>query len=196
MVLPGAVRKPRATCVDDDQHHRHEQHVPYQSAATAAAVQKVRARQVLHSVGGGMNLPAGMTRVVLVPRTGARINCLVARSLWLRSRGLLGRPHLPPRTGMLIERCSSVHTVGMTYAIDVVFLAADFRVLRVVPGLQPLRAAWYPHASYALELGESQASAAGILAGEWLRPLTTLHHVHDARRASRARCEPSRGLPA
>lgn len=194
MVLPEPVRQPRTARMDDDQHHRHEKHLPCATAPAAAAVQKVCARQVLDPVGAGMILPAGMTRVVLVPRTGARINCLVARSLWQRTRGLLGRPRLPSRMGLLIERCSSVHTVGMVYAIDVVFLAADFRVLRVVSGLRPMRAAWCPHASYTLELGESQAAAAGIVVGELLRPLTTLHHVHGALRASRAVCGPRGGL--
>ena len=182
--------------MDNYQRYCHKQYVPCFATTAAAAMQKVRAWQVLDPVDNGMILPAGMTRVVLVPSTGARINCLVARSLWLRTRGLLGRPHLPPRMGMLIERCSSVHTVGMTYPIDVVFLAGDFRVLRVVSGLRPLRAAWCPHASYTLELGESQAAAAGIMVGELLRPLTTLHHVHGAPRPSRAVCEPRGGLTA
>jgi hypothetical protein len=45
-----------------------------------------------------------------------------------RLRGLLGRPVAP----LLLAPARSVHTVGMREAIDVVFLDADLRVLRVV----------------------------------------------------------------
>lgn len=143
-----------------------------------------------------MILPSGMTRVVLVPRTGTRINCLVARSLWLRTRGLLGRPRLPVRMGLLIERCSSVHTVGMMYPIDVVFLTLDFRVLRVVPSMRPTRATWCPHACYTLEMGGGEAEAAGVRAGELLRPLTVVHHAHGVTRAAQPLHGPREGLAA
>jgi hypothetical protein len=57
--------------------------------------------------------------------------CVVAESFTARLRGLLGRRALPAREGMLIRRESSVHTFFMRFAIDVVFLDADERVLRI-----------------------------------------------------------------
>jgi uncharacterized protein len=63
----------------------------------------------------------------------------LADSLFARARGLLGRSGLAPGDGLIIRPCSAVHTVGMTFPIDVVHLGADSRVLRVVADLRPWR---------------------------------------------------------
>ncbi|MCZ6804948.1 MAG: DUF192 domain-containing protein [Proteobacteria bacterium] len=39
-----------------------------------------------------------------------------------RMRGLSGSPPLKKNEGLLIVSCSSVHSFGMSYAIDLVFL--------------------------------------------------------------------------
>jgi hypothetical protein len=48
-----------------------------------------------------------------------------------RTRGLLGRDGLAPRTGMLFERARSVHTFGMRFPIAVSFLDGRLQVLAV-----------------------------------------------------------------
>ena len=55
-----------------------------------------------------------------------------ARLLGLAFRRRAGEP-------LLIPRCRSVHTFGMRFAIDVVFLDAHGRVLRVVERVPPRR---------------------------------------------------------
>ena len=47
-----------------------------------------------------------------------------------RTRGLRGRA-LDPDHGMLLERCRSVHTIGLAGPITVAFLDASSRVTRV-----------------------------------------------------------------
>jgi len=56
-----------------------------------------------------------------------------------RLRGLLGRPSLGPGAALVIERCGAVHTVGMRFPIDVVFLDRAWRVVRVVRNVRPGR---------------------------------------------------------
>jgi uncharacterized membrane protein (UPF0127 family) len=56
-----------------------------------------------------------------------------------RLRGLLGRSSLGRGAGLLIERCGSVHTVGMRFALDLVFLDRAWRVVRVVRKVRPGR---------------------------------------------------------
>lgn len=56
-----------------------------------------------------------------------------------RLRGLLGRPSLGPGAALLIDRCGSVHTVGMRFAIDAVFLDRAWRVTRVCREVRPGR---------------------------------------------------------
>ena len=54
-----------------------------------------------------------------------------------RLRGLLGRKLLPPGKGIIIKPCRSVHTVGMTFPIDVVFVDGKGRICRMVENLKP-----------------------------------------------------------
>lgn len=106
-----------------------------------------------------------MESATIATESGHAIRCSLAKSLWHRSRGLLARRRLPPRSGLLIERCSSIHTIGMTYPIDVVFLDASWRVLRVVPRVGLCRAAWCRRAKHTLEMAAGEAVRCGIVVG-------------------------------
>ena len=80
-----------------------------------------------------------------------------------RMRGLLGRPALGPAEGLLIAPCNSIHTVGMRYAIDVVFLDAEVRIVAVRHGLAPLRLAAARGARSVVELASGEARRLGLL---------------------------------
>ena len=67
---------------------------------------------------------------------------LVATTHAERMRGLLGRASLPIDHAMLLSPCRAIHTWGMQFAIDVVFLDADNRVTRTVAGVKPWRWVW------------------------------------------------------
>ena len=58
----------------------------------------------------------------------------LARSARARLLGLALLRDLPPDRALLIAGCRSVHTFGMRFALDVVFLDAAGRPLRVVRG--------------------------------------------------------------
>lgn len=64
---------------------------------------------------------------------------LIADGAWARMRGLLGRSGLPDGTGMLLSPCNSIHTMGMRFPLDVIFLDRDQQVVRVVKSLKPNR---------------------------------------------------------
>ena len=89
----------------------------------------------------------------------------VAERGWDRTRGLLGRPQLAACEGLLIMRCSSVHTVGMRYAIDVVFLDRHGAIARVVESLRPMRMAMCLGAASVLELAAGQARRLALRPG-------------------------------
>jgi len=65
----------------------------------------------------------------------------VARTsfFWERMIGLLGRRALPAGHGLLIVPCGAVHTLGMRFAIDLVFLDGAGHVLCCVAGVKPGR---------------------------------------------------------
>jgi len=73
---------------------------------------------------------------------GSRIKLWQATSILARMKGLLGRKSLPEQEGMLLDPCGSIHTVGMRFAIDVIFLDADWQVIGTRANLRPGRLAW------------------------------------------------------
>jgi uncharacterized protein len=87
--------------------------------------------------------------------------CVVAESFSARLRGLLGRSSLPAGEGMLI-RSESVHTFFMRFAIDVVFLDDDHRVLRVDANVGPWRLKACRGARSVLELAAGEARALSV----------------------------------
>jgi len=67
----------------------------------------------------------------------------VADTHWTRLRGLLGlKPgQFLPGSGLWILPCHGVHSLGMRFAIDVVYLDSDRTVVYVQSGLKPWRVA-------------------------------------------------------
>ena len=61
----------------------------------------------------------------------------VADSMLSRLVGLLGRRSLAPGSGLWIVPSSGVHTLGMVFTIDVVFLDEDLKVVGVRELLRP-----------------------------------------------------------
>ncbi|HET9152836.1 MAG TPA: DUF192 domain-containing protein [Solirubrobacterales bacterium] len=71
-----------------------------------------------------------------------------------RSRllGLAWRRRARAGTGLLIPRCSSVHTFGMRFAIDVYFLDRDGHVLATRRAVPSRRILWHRGAAAVLEI--------------------------------------------
>lgn len=60
-----------------------------------------------------------------------------ANSFFTRLRGLLGRTELSADQGLLISPCHSVHTLGMHFAIGVVFLNREGAVIHQIAEMPP-----------------------------------------------------------
>ena len=58
-----------------------------------------------------------------------------------RRRGLLGRDSLADDAAMFIAPCMAIHTVGMAFPIDVAFVDAQGRIVRMVHSMRPWRLA-------------------------------------------------------
>lgn len=102
---------------------------------------------------------------------------LVARSFLQRARGLLGRAHLADDEALLLRPCSSVHTFGMCFAIDVVFIDPQGVVVAVREALGPWRVARCRGAAAVLEMAAGAARRAGLVPGTHLRLASTLSVV-------------------
>jgi uncharacterized membrane protein (UPF0127 family) len=95
------------------------------------------------------------------------VNAAVADTFWRRLRGLLGRDGLRVGEGLVIEPCTSVHMLGMTFALDVLHLDRSGTVIRTVPGLRPGQfgpLVWRSHV--AVELPVGTIAATGTATGD------------------------------
>jgi len=78
-----------------------------------------------------------------------------AETFRARAKGLLGACHLSASEALWLTPCRAVHTVGMRFAIDVVFLDVHGAILRVTHSLPPYRLAYCLRAASVLELAAS-----------------------------------------
>ena len=99
----------------------------------------------------------------------------VARSLWSRFMGLMGRSHIDPDEGLWLAPCRSIHMFFMRTPIDVAFLDRQGSVVRAVSemrpwSLRPISVTLLPvrGAHSALELAPSSLSRLGIEPGSRL----------------------------
>ncbi|MBN1517752.1 DUF192 domain-containing protein [Candidatus Sumerlaeota bacterium] len=93
----------------------------------------------------------------------------VARTKGARTRGLLGRRRLSRGEGMWIVPCGSIHTLFMQFAIDVLYLDREQRVVRMEPALRPWNFSWGPvGAQSVLELPAGVIRATGTQTGDRL----------------------------
>ena len=81
-----------------------------------------------------------------------------ADTFWRRSRGLLFRRGLAAGAGLWIVPCSSIHMFGMCFSLDVLFLDADLRVVKIVRKVRP----------FGMALGGPRAHSVVEIAAGWL----------------------------
>ena len=126
-------------------------------------------------------------RYSLVPVTGSVVFCArnqthgtvlcaraeLASGFQGRSRGLLGRAQLSTDEGMLFEaepfRFMWMHTLFMTFPIDIVFLGPGNIVIRIRSSLRPWRFSplvWGAHK--AIELSAGAAARAKTTVGDYI----------------------------
>jgi uncharacterized membrane protein (UPF0127 family) len=96
----------------------------------------------------------------------------LARTSETRRRGLLGRDSLAPSTALVIAPCSAIHTFFMRFAIDVVFIDRQGRVLKIVRRLRPWRVAASLRAYATIEMAAGSAALDGLSIGDSLALVT------------------------
>lgn len=72
---------------------------------------------------------------------------------WLRREGA--------GSGLLLPRCSSIHTFGMRFALDLVFLDEGGNTLATRQAVPPRRFAWHRGAAAVLEIPAAPGGESG-----------------------------------
>jgi uncharacterized membrane protein (UPF0127 family) len=85
-----------------------------------------------------------------------------------RRQGLLKHTGLEPGEGLWIAPCEAVHTLGMKFPIDVLFLDKKKKVLKVRSAMPRRRMAVSLLAHSVLELPSGRAAETGTVAGDQL----------------------------
>jgi uncharacterized membrane protein (UPF0127 family) len=109
-----------------------------------------------------------LVRIATTDGTPVCSRCEVADRALKRMKGLLGRRGLEPGGGMLLSPAPSVMTFFMRFAIDVVFLDRERRIVGISHTLRPWRIAGARRAFSALELPAGTAEASGLKDGDVL----------------------------
>jgi uncharacterized protein len=85
-----------------------------------------------------------------------------------RNTGLLKHTRLDPGEGLWITPCEAVHTIGMKFSIDVLFLDKKRRVLKIRHAMPRWRMSGSLFAHSVLELPSGTAAATRTVAGDQL----------------------------
>ena len=93
---------------------------------------------------------------------------VLATGAWTRTKGLLGRARMEADEGLWIQPTSSIHMWFMRFPIDVVWAAADGRVLKLVEDLGPWKLSFCRGAKVALELPVGAIARSGVRVGDHL----------------------------
>lgn len=90
-----------------------------------------------------------------------------AHSFAARARGLLGRRALDEGEGLWISPCRAIHSFGIFFPFDALFLDAGMRILAVYPAFPPNRLSrFHRFAAGALELPAGTIARTGTRVGD------------------------------
>ena len=116
-----------------------------------------------------LNVPApvGPTLVGVRGQPGG-ILVEIARSVRTRLRGWLGRREAPVGRGLWLMPCDAVHTFAMRFPVDLVFVDAAGRILRIDRRVPPWRVRLCIGAYSVVEFEAGIAEILGLAAGDEL----------------------------
>ncbi len=92
----------------------------------------------------------------------------LAARWWDRASGLLALPQLRRGEALLIDSCRAVHTIGMRYPIDIIFIDSAWSIVRIVNQLPSFRFRASRAATRTLEMLSGEASRLGLTLGQRL----------------------------
>lgn len=90
-----------------------------------------------------------------------------------RRKGLLGRDYLPDGHALWIVPCESIHTFGMKFPIDVIYLDRNHRVSKVRLAMVPWRMSMCLVADSVLELPAGVISKTSTQPGDLLEMISS-----------------------
>lgn len=94
--------------------------------------------------------------------------CCRGEDYWMRLRGLMFRPSFGDWDGLWLDRNNAIHMWFVRFAIDLVWLDRDLRVVGLRPGLAPWKIAWQRGAQSCIEFPVGVIASSNIAIGDQL----------------------------
>ncbi len=91
----------------------------------------------------------------------------MADNFFSRLKGLIGKKSISDSEALVLRPCVAIHTLGMKFHIDVIFLGKDNTVVAIRKGLPPNRlAGFHFNAISAVELPSGTLERTGTTIGD------------------------------
>ncbi|MCP3668885.1 MAG: DUF192 domain-containing protein [Gammaproteobacteria bacterium] len=87
-------------------------------------------------------------------------------SITERTKGLLGKQELLENDGIWITPCNSIHTLGMKYALDIIYINRKGVIKKTVSQMRPRRVSLCLGAHGTIELKSGTIDRIGIKIGD------------------------------
>jgi uncharacterized membrane protein (UPF0127 family) len=94
------------------------------------------------------------------------INAQIVTGLFTKLKGLLFQSKLGDRQALVLTPCAMVHTFGMDYDIDIIFLDKNFRVVKIIHTCSPWRLVYCKNSTHALKMLGGQAEDLHLSVGQ------------------------------
>jgi uncharacterized membrane protein (UPF0127 family) len=109
-----------------------------------------------------------MNYLITNSRTGQVVAnpAVMASSPLTRMKGLLGRASMPANEAIILRPASSIHTLFMRFALDIIYLDRDNKVLKLVPDLVPYRFSAGSKAHTVLEMTSGATASMDLQRGD------------------------------
>lgn len=115
---------------------------------------------------GATALPARLERCPRAPSAVGVLDVRCAQTFRARLMGLAFLSRLPPGCGLLLPKARSVHTFGMRFALDLVWIDGEGGIVRVDESVAPARLRFCGSSAGVLELTASSARREGLRPGQ------------------------------
>ncbi len=92
----------------------------------------------------------------------------IANSFGLRLKGLMFDKSLDESGALIFYHAPAIHTCFMNFAIDIVFLDKDNKVIRICEAVKPWKMVFCPSAKLVIELPSHRASRRSLEIGDKL----------------------------
>ena len=94
---------------------------------------------------------------------------IIASGFWLRLKGLMFDKAIDERAAVIFYHAPAIHTSFMRFAIDIVFLDKNNKIIKICEAVKPWKIVFCPQSALVLELPAHRAKERSLQTGDILQ---------------------------